>query len=323
MKKTVIVISSLVLLLLLAACAANAPTAEPVTPTATTGQEINTAEPTSAAPTATAAPGTNIPADVAALVNGTPIPLPVYQAQLAIATVSFAQQPGFDSKTADGQTALAALRGQVLDWLIDQLLIDQAAARMGIKVDDARLNAEVDKIRQQNPTGYADWLKQNGFTEQSFREQTRSDLLGQEVLAAVTKDVGGKMEQVHLRQILLDDEATARSVADKLRKGSDFAALAKQYSKDEATKANGGDMGFLPRGILPDALESVAFGMQPGQTADPVHTDLGWHIVQLVAKDPAREVTPDVLNMLRQDKFMKWLDEERGKAQIQVLVPVK
>lgn len=313
--------AGLLALLVLGGCTAQRPPA-PAGPTLT-GEPVRTVQqplPTSP-PVATQTPGAvakTPTAAVAAMVNGQPIPMATYQAQLATAIASFSQQPGFDPKSAEGQAALAALRAQVLDWLIDQALIDQAAAREGIRVTDAQVEAEVERVRGSNPSGFAAWLEQNGFTEESFRAQTRSDLLGAAMRDRVTRDVPTRAEQVHVRHILVDTEAQARSLLDRLRKGgTTFEALARQHSKDEASRAQGGDLGFVARGILAESVEQVAFAMVPGQISDPVQSPFGWHLVQVVARAPARDIPPEMLATLRQEAFMRWLEGEREKARIE------
>ena len=318
MKQNTILVGAIALLLLLSSgCAAN----PPATPTA--------GAPATATPEATpvTAPATNpnatAPAsEVAAIVNGQAIPMATYQAQLQTAIASYSAQSGVDWKSEAGQAALASLQDQVLDWLIDQVLIDQAAAREGIKVNDAQVDAEVERIKSQNPNGFAEWLKANGFTEESFRAQIRSDLLGAALRDRVTQDIGGKVEQVHIRHILVDTEKEARSLLEKLRQGkATFEALAKQESKDDTTAAQGGDFGFVPRGVLAESVEKVAFALEPGQISEPVHSPLGWHLVQVLERDPAREISPEMLAALRQQAFMRWLEGERQRAKIERFVP--
>jgi len=302
--------------LLLGGCATN-PAPTPTAPTAAASPLATPVPTVPAAPATVAAPANTPPGDVAATVNGVAIPMSTYKAQLQTAIASYSQQPGVDPNSPDGQAAIAALRTQVLDWLIDQAIIDQAAAQLGIHIDDAQVDAEVERIRNENPEGFDDWLKSNGFTEETFRLQTRSDLLGAAVRDQVTKDVGGKVEQVHVRQILVDTQEQARAVLDQLRAGTSFESLARRLSKDEASRDNGGDLGFVPKGVLAESVEQVAFALQPGQISDPVQSPFGWHIIQVLEHDPAREVSPEILTTLRQDAFMRWLDGERNKAQIQ------
>lgn len=129
--------------------------------------------------------------DAAAIVNGQAILKASYEAQLQMAIAGYTGQSKVDASSAEGQAALGALREQVLGYLIDQVIIEQAARREGIKVDEAQVAAEVQRIRSENPEGFAAWLKANGLTEESLSAQVRSDLLSRAVRDRVTKDVGG------------------------------------------------------------------------------------------------------------------------------------
>ena len=270
-----------------------------------------------AAPTPATAAAESPAQDAAAVVNGEEISMARYEAQLRIALATYAEGAGLDEDSPEGQATIKALRRQVLEWLIDQVLIDQAAARAGVVVSDAQVDAEIARVRGRNPTGFDNWLEKNGFTEEGFREQVRSDLLGAAMRERVTATISSRAEQVHLRQIVVPGEAEARDLLEQLQSGGvGFEDLARAHSIDESTRDSGGDLGFVPRGMLPESVERVAFGLEPGVIAGPIQTALGWHLIQLVEKDPARELPPQLLETLRQDAFMKWLEGERERAQV-------
>jgi peptidyl-prolyl cis-trans isomerase D len=102
-------------------------------------------------------------------------------------------------------------------------------------------------------------------------------------------------EQVRASHILLKtegkDEAAVRKQAEDVLKqvkaGGDFAALAKKYSEDEGSQANGGDLDYFGRGRMVPEFEQAAFTMQPGQLSDLVKTQYGFHIIKVVDKKPA------------------------------------
>jgi peptidyl-prolyl cis-trans isomerase D len=108
-------------------------------------------------------------------------------------------------------------------------------------------------------------------------------------------------EQVHARHILLNvppeadpakrEEIRKRAddVYERLKKGEDFEAVAKEVSEDTATKPKGGDLGFLPRGRTEEAFETAAFGLQPGELSDVVETRYGLHLIKIDERKPARE----------------------------------
>ncbi|PYR49046.1 MAG: hypothetical protein DMF89_13755 [Acidobacteria bacterium] len=101
-------------------------------------------------------------------------------------------------------------------------------------------------------------------------------------------------EQVRASHILFrtegKDEAVVKAKAEDVLKqakgGSDFAALAKQYSDDEANAKNGGDLDYFGRGRMVPQFDQVAFTMEAGQISDLVKTEYGYHIIKLTDKKP-------------------------------------
>jgi foldase protein PrsA len=131
------------------------------------------------------------------------------------------------------------------------------------------------------------------------------------------------VEQVHTRHILVATEAEAVDLLLRLRAGESFAALAKEYSQDQASSGNGGDLGFFPRNVMPLAIEAVAFGLAPGQISGIVQTDFGYHIIEILEKDSARKVPEDMMATWRQNSFLQWLRAERSVATIKYFIPLE
>jgi len=131
--------------------------------------------------------------------------------------------------------------------------------------------------------------------------------------------VATSAEQVHARHILSAEEAKIRRLLDRLKAGENFAALAQQESEDSSTAANGGDLGWFPRDIplMPPAVIEAAFGLQPGDISGVIHSEMGYHIVKVEAREASRPLAPDILLYLRQRAFKQWLAEQRSKADIQ------
>jgi Parvulin-like peptidyl-prolyl isomerase len=80
----------------------------------------------------------------------------------------------------------------------------------------------------------------------------------------------------------------ARGVLDRAKKGEDFSGLAKQFSEDESSKINGGDLGSFTRGQMVPEFDNVAFSLGPGAISDLVQTQFGIHIIKVVSKQEAR-----------------------------------
>ncbi|MCD6554873.1 MAG: peptidylprolyl isomerase [Anaerolineae bacterium] len=248
---------------------------------------------------------------LAAIVNGQPIPLADYQQLLAEYEAALVSR-GFDLDTEEGQQMLAQASRQVLDVMIEQVLIEQAAAREKVTVTDGELDAIIQRDIEEGGGAekFAAWLQANGWTEEDYRKRLRSQLLTSKMIERVTSSVPTTAEQVHARHILVATEAEAQSILNQLLAGADFATLAQQYSLDEATKVNGGDLGFFPRGILlAPEVEDAAFSLQPGQISGVIASQFGYHIVQVLERVPDYPLSEDALGALRDRAFRQWVDE--------------
>ena len=320
-------IALLVLLVAALSCGEPQPTAvvEEIAPTPAIIEEAPTATlpveeaPTAMVPVGEAPTATPMPAaPLAALVNGEPITLAEYQSLLDQFETSFKEQ----GLGTEGEEALAALRRQVLEQMINQKLIEQAAAREGISVSEEEVTAQIEEGKREmgGEEKFNEWLQANGMTYEDLRAMLRSQLLGNAVRDRVIASVPAAAEQVHARHILVATEERAQEVLAQLQTGGDFAALARQYSEDLTTKDNGGDLGFFPRGMMPPEFEEAAFALSPGQVSGVVQTYFGFHVIQVLEKDASREVPTEMLQALRQQAFMDWLEEQRAKATIERFV---
>ncbi|MFA5334383.1 MAG: peptidylprolyl isomerase [Candidatus Omnitrophota bacterium] len=115
-----------------------------------------------------------------------------------------------------------------------------------------------------------------------------------------------KMRASH---IMVDTEAEAREVQQKLNAGGDFAQLAREYSKDPS-KDRGGDIGYFVKGQLMPQIEEVALDLQVGQTSDIIRTKFGYHIIRMTEKIEPRTVElPEVRDAI--EKELKDLSQKR------------
>lgn len=296
------------LILLLAACSQTptptlAPTAAAVVvePSATT---IPTFTPM---PTATPEPPTPTPEPpAAARVNGQLITLDSFERELARYE---AAQEALGRNPAD---AGSLYQVQVLDAMIEQVLIEQAAATAGVAVSDEALAAETARLIEATggQASYAEWLVLNQYSEDEFKQVLRSQMITQTMNERVAGEVADTAEEVHARHIVVDSAETAQEVLAQLEGGTDFATLAAAYSLDESTRQNGGDLGFFPRGLLlAPEVEEAAFGLSAGEVSGIIESAFGFHIVQVLEKDPARPLTPDLQQRLRVAAFERWVGQ--------------
>jgi peptidyl-prolyl cis-trans isomerase D len=130
-------------------------------------------------------------------------------------------------------------------------------------------------------------------------------------------------EQVRASHILLQtagkDEAAVRkqaeSILQQVKSGGDFAELAKKYSEDTGSKANGGDLDYFGRGRMVPEFETAAFAMQPGQVSDLVKSQFGFHIIKVVDKRPASTRTLDEVRAQIQEQLALQMADARITTQ--------
>jgi peptidyl-prolyl cis-trans isomerase C len=144
------------------------------------------------------------------------------------------------------------------------------------------------------------------------------------------KDRYAPMPRVHALQIVLASETDAKSVLAKLNKGSDFAQLARQHSKDTATAAKGGDLGWLSKGRMENmdpSLEKVIFELKEGQIGPIVKTTAGYHIVKvekIIAgrERPYDQVQKSIERIVMREKLNKAVgelkDEIKRKGKVEI-----
>jgi peptidyl-prolyl cis-trans isomerase C len=90
-------------------------------------------------------------------------------------------------------------------------------------------------------------------------------------------------QEVHARHILVATEDEAKAIEEELKKGADFAELAKKKSKDPGA-SDGGDLGFFTKDQMVPEFSAVAFSLEPGKISDPVKSQFGWHIIKVEEK---------------------------------------
>ena len=237
----------------------------------------------------------------------------ILQADLDRALQRYAMQqaPGM---TADTQ------RNSALSALIDQILINEAAAAQNVQVTDAEVQTEIDanKAIAGSEDAWNQWLAQNLYSPDEFRQTLRDTLVTTRMRDLVTQDLSSAVAHVHARHILVATELQANEVIARLNSGEDFGALAAAYSSDVTTREQGGDLGWFAQGeLLEPYLSDIAFSLQPGQVAGPIATSLGYHVVQTIER--ADQLVPEEKRpLVAQGQFELWLSGLRSAATIEV-----
>lgn len=100
-------------------------------------------------------------------------------------------------------------------------------------------------------------------------------------------------DEVHAQHVLLKEEAEAKEVYEKAKKGEDFETLAKKYSKDPSAAQNGGDLGFFTRSRMVPQFADKAFSMKKGEISEPVKSPFGWHVIKMIESRAGKPVKFD------------------------------
>jgi peptidyl-prolyl cis-trans isomerase C len=248
----------------------------------------------------------------------------------------------------------------VLDQLITYRILSQEAKRRNLAPSDEEVQGRIAQVRQQFPNeqAFTAALKQRGMDVRQFMIDMRSDLTVGKLVEAEGKtavlvgepdakafyeknpDQFKEPEMVRASHILArfpegaDPAAkkTARAKIDgvlgQVRRGGDFAALARQHSEDGSAQA-GGDLNFFGPGQMVPAFEKTAFALQVGQVSDVVETQFGYHIIKVTDRKAGRtvpfdEVKERIAGYLRQqrqqEKANALIEQLRAKAKVEVLI---
>lgn len=224
---------------------------------------------------------------------------------------------GMDIPPADA----AAFDAYVLQTMIEQLIIEQAAVGMEIEVTDDEVDDELEAqeaIAEEAGVTLEEFVEAQLYTLEEYREAQRSMLLVQKVSAAVI-NVPATTTQVHARHILVADEPTALTLLDQLNQGADFARLAQDYSLDKTTAPAGGDLQWVSRGdLLQMEVEQAIFSMAPyTRAAVPIRSNLGYHIVEVLERVEDRPLSESALAEKKQQAFVAWLQNQVALADIE------
>jgi parvulin-like peptidyl-prolyl isomerase len=253
----------------------------------------------------------------------------------------------------------SALRREVLDRLIDEELILQQATDLKLSISSEQVDSSIEEIKKQNNIDddqLREALKGQGMSMAHYRADIKRQLLRFRVLnIAVGSRVnisddeikayyerhmkGGANTQVRASHIFItipegadraaaeEKRAQAQKILERAKAGEDFAKLARELSDDAATRAEGGDLGFFGKDMLPKPIEELVFSMQPGEIRGPVRADKGFHVIKMVdrkvkAPKPLDDVKDDIRMQLRQKDMERqtknYLQELRKKTLVDI-----
>jgi peptidyl-prolyl cis-trans isomerase C len=159
------------------------------------------------------------------------------------------------------------------------MLLEQLVDAQALLVEAKKIDLEKDPDVQRSVRMAEDRALASALLNKVVRPQVTEEA----VKAKYDEEFANKPgeTEVHARHILVGDEATAKKIIAELKKGADFAALSKQYSKDPGASAQGGDLGWFKKTDMVPEFADTAFALKDNEiTPAPVKTQFGWHVIQ-------------------------------------------
>jgi len=236
----------------------------------------------------------------------------ILQSELDFQASVYASQRGMDPKSPE-------LRTQLLNAMIDEKLVYAQAELDSITVTDAevaqRIEYQIQVLKQQYGSE-ASIEKMYGMSlekiKRELRDDVRKNLMVQRLreknfapVEASRREVeefyqnyrdslGMIPEKLRIFHIFRNPKTTdrlkkqyqdfARAVLDSIKQGASFEEMAKKYSEDPGSKAYGGDLGFVKKGVFYPQFEAAAYALEVGQLSDVVETPVGYHIIELLER---------------------------------------
>jgi len=270
---------------------------------------LNPGTPTPAIPTSTPEPPTATPPPSVAIINGEYITIPEFQAELARYKAS---------QTALGNTVSDEEANKfVLEDMIAQMLLAQAAREAGFELTEADVQARIDALIAElgGPDLLSQWQSTRGYDDASFRLALKRSAESAWMRDKIIADVPTVVEQIHVRQILTYNEADATYALAQLENGTDFDELAALY--DPITL---GELGWVPRGYLLDKnADEAVFALQTGEYSPVIATEAGFHIFKALER-ANHPLSPDALLTVQEQALQDWITEQRADSDI-ILAP--
>ncbi len=239
------------------------------------------------------------------------------------------------------------IRELLLDQLIDEVIIEEEARRLGIEISQELLQTEFGFFKEQlewqmgGAEGAAAGLKDAGLTEDDLKAFIAIYMLVDDVYEQVTLDVDMpdedvrkyydefptqfvEQESISASHILVETQEEAQEVLGKLSSGADFGEIAMEHSICPSA-FSGGDLGRFGRGMMDATFEAAAYALEVGQLSGIVETEFGFHIIRLDARYPEKQLSFDevqgelkrmLLQEVKNDFFDNYVNELQQGANI-------
>jgi foldase protein PrsA len=251
------------------------------------------------------------------------------------------ERPSDSSLKKQCRTEYDTLKTEVMQFLIQAEWVQQEAEEQDVKVSDKEIKQSFEDQKKQafpNDKAYKEFLKSSGMSEEDILFRVKLDQLQQKLTAKITQDANkvteadisedddknkkrfAQPERRDLLVVLTKTEAQANQAKAALEDGQSFKQVAKEYSIDEASKAQGGKLPAVTKGQQEKAFDDAIFDAKRGELVGPIKTQFGWYVFEVDKVTPASQQTLDeskeaIRNLLRsqgqQQALDKWIKSFR------------
>ena len=236
------------------------------------------------------------------------------------------------------------LIGQILDEMVNDELIVQAAKEAQLRVEPKEIQAALDEIKKQNnldDAGLEQALAMQGYSVSGYKKDVErqivrmraTNILVRPRVTITDEDVRARFDEmnrrssavgkVYLKHIVVglpqspsdrqvaEAKQRATAIMEQARSGKDFSDLAREVSDDKATAASGGDLGWIERGDLDSEWEVVVFAMDKGEVRGPINGPSGLHVFYVAdVEKNERKGFEQVKDKIKNELFRKEMDRQ-------------
>lgn len=155
---------------------------------------------------------------------------------------------------------------------------------------------------------YRQQLNETGLSDAEFKDFMYTNLLATRLQEYLADRMPTVTEQVHVHVIMVQTYDEAAKVRERWEEGEDFADLAREVSMDEESRENGGDLGWMPKGVN-ELVDYAAFDLNIGDVSEPVsYTGQYFYLFMVSEREVARQIEEEDLEVLKSKVINDWLN---------------
>lgn len=269
----------------------------------------------------------DMPVGAIAVVNGTVITKENLDGLLDRAKSSYQSQN--KSFPRAGTAEYQSLQSQAVAYLVQREEYQQEAEKLDLSVTPVQIDKRIQQVAKEyfggDQAALQKQLKAQGYTEATFREDIKAQVLQEQLFAKAAKASAVSAADVKryyednkaqysvpesrdVRHILVKTKAQADDVLARLKNGEDFGALAKELSQDPGSKDNGGELTVRKGETVPE-FDKAAFSLKTHELSAPIKTQYGYHVIEPLSEIKKASVTP----FAQVEKQIRSQLEQQGK----------